>query len=101
MLIRIFANPSDLIFSDQDIQGKAGRDLSFASQNLVLRSTELGLGTCYIGMVNRDKLKEILNIPQNYLLPYVIIAGYPDAKSKTLIPEKKYRGNNYKTLTNF
>ncbi len=69
--------PSELIFSDADMQGKAGRDLAFASQNLVLRATELGLGTCYIGIVDRKKIKEILNIPEKYLLPYVIIAGYP------------------------
>jgi len=43
------------VFSDQDMQGKAGRDLAFASQNLVLRAVELGLGTCYIGMVDRKK----------------------------------------------
>ena len=67
--------PSDIIFSDPDTQGKAGRDLAFVSQNLVLRATELGLGTCYIGMVDRQKLKEILNIPKNYALPFVIIAG--------------------------
>lgn len=69
--------PSDSIFSDQDVQGKAARDLAFASQNLILQAQELGLGTCYIGMLDRKKTKEILNIPENYVLPYAIIAGYP------------------------
>jgi nitroreductase len=82
--------PSDIIFSDPDTQGKASRDLAFASQNLVLRATELGLGTCYIGMVDRQKLKEILNIPKNYILPFVIIAGYPDEKPKPT-PRKKIK----------
>ena len=74
--------PSDEIFSDQDVEGKTGRDLAFSSQNLVLRAWELGLGTCYIGMLNRKKIKEILNIPNNYILPFVIIAGYPDENPK-------------------
>ncbi len=84
------AKSSDLIFSDQDMQGKAGRDLAFASQNLVLTATEMGLGTCYIGMLNRIKTKEILNIPENYILPFAIIAGYPDENPKPT-PRKKIK----------
>jgi len=82
------AKPSDSIFSDQDLAGKAGRDLAFASQNLVLQATELGLGTCYIGMLDRKKIKDILGIPQNYILPFVIIVGYPDEKPSQT-PRKK------------
>ena len=84
------AKPSDLVFSDQDLHGKAGRDLAFASQNLVLRATELGLGTCYIGMLDRTKIKNILNIPEKYILPFVIIAGYPDEKPNST-PRKKMK----------
>jgi nitroreductase len=51
-------------------------DISIASQNLVLRATELGLGTCYIGLLDREKLKKILKIPDNYIIPYVISVGY-------------------------
>jgi len=76
------AKPSDQIFSDMDVTGKTGRDLAFACQNLVLSATGLGLGTCYIGMVNREKIKDILNIPKNYILPFVIIAGYPAEEPK-------------------
>lgn len=76
------AKPSDTVFSDTDVVGKTGRDLAFASQNLVLKAQELGLGTCYIGMLDRKKIKDILSIPGNYILPFVIIAGYPDEKPK-------------------
>ena len=76
------AKPTDPVFSDLDISGKTGRDLAFACQNLVLRATGLGLGTCYIGMVDREKIKNILNIPKNYILPFVIIAGYPAEEPK-------------------
>lgn len=52
------------------------RDLSIASSYLMLRATELGLGTCYIGWVEAEKLKEILGIPKEILVPYVITVGY-------------------------
>lgn len=45
-------------------------------------ATELGLGTCYIGLVNRDKIKEILDIPKNFIVPFVITVGYPAEKPK-------------------
>ena len=75
----VYSNPSV-------IAGEVGavRDLSIACQNLVLRATELGLGTCYIGLVNREKIKtkEILNIPKNYVVAFTIITGYPDENPK-------------------
>ena len=55
-------------------------DLSFASQNLVLRATELGIGTCYIGLLDKEKVKKVLNIPEKYIVPYAIIAGFSDEK---------------------
>lgn len=55
---------------------RALRDLSIASAHIVLRSVELGLGTCYVGWRDEEKLKEILSIPRDYVLPYVITVGY-------------------------
>lgn len=62
---------------------RAMRDLSIASSFLVLRATELDLGTCYVGSLKKDKIKEILNIPQKYLIPYVITVGYPAEKPES------------------
>jgi nitroreductase len=74
-----------------EIGGEVGavRDLSISAQNLVLMATGLGLGTCYIGIVNRDKTKEIFNLPQNYVLPFVIIAGFSDEEPKPLSRKEK------------
>jgi nitroreductase len=52
-------------------------DLSIASSYMVLRATELGLGTCYIGWRDENKIKKILSIPKNYLLPFAITLGFP------------------------
>ena len=61
---------------------RAIRDISIASSFLVLRATELGLGTCYVGWLKEDKIKEILGIPEHNILPYVITMGYPAEKPK-------------------
>jgi len=39
---------------------RAIRDLSIASSFLVLRATELNLGTCYVGRLKAEKIKKIL-----------------------------------------
>lgn len=74
----------------KEIAGDIGavRDVAISTQNLVLRATELGLGTCYIGLVDRDKVKDILDIPKNYVLPFAITVGYPDEQ-----PEASARKN--------
>jgi nitroreductase len=73
----------DPVFSQAtEIGGDIGavRDLSISTQNLVLTAAGLGLGSCYIGLINRNKAKEILNISRSYVLPFAVIIGYPDEK---------------------
>ena len=53
------------------------RDISIASSFLVIRTVELSLGVCYIGLINENVLKKELNIPKEWVIPFVIIAGYP------------------------
>ena len=57
---------------------RAIRDLSIASAFIVLQATELGLGTCYVGWLEKEKIKDILDIPKEYIIPYVITVGYAD-----------------------
>lgn len=52
------------------------RDVSIASAFMVLRATELGLGTSFIGLINEPALREVLSIPDNLIVPYILIAGY-------------------------
>jgi nitroreductase len=58
------------------------RDVSIAAQNLVLRATELGMGTCYIGWMNKAKIKKVLKISGSYVVPFIITLGYPAEKPK-------------------
>lgn len=76
---------------DDPYEARALRDLSISCQNLVLQAVELGLGTCYIGWMNKEKIKEILNIPEEFVIPYVITIGWPaeqpDARDRKDIDE--------------
>lgn len=63
-------------------------DLSIASSFLALRATELGLGSVFVAWIRRDKIKEVLNIPKEYIIPFVLPIGYP-AEDPSPKPRKK------------
>lgn len=53
------------------------QDTAASIQNLLLAAHDLGLGTCWTGAFKEDKIKEILDLPEN-LRPVVIVpVGYP------------------------
>ena len=62
------------------VEGKAVvrtiRDVSIASAFMVLRATELGLGTSYIGLINEEALRTVLAIPEGLLILFVVLMGY-------------------------
>jgi Nitroreductase len=53
-------------------------DLGLATENMLLQAADLGLGACVVGMIDMEKIKSVLNIPEKYFIPYVISVGYPD-----------------------
>lgn len=55
---------------------RALRDVSIASAFMVLRATELGLGTSYVGLINEKVLRSALAIPERLIIPFVITVGY-------------------------
>ncbi len=73
---------------DDSFEIRAIRDVSIAAQNLVLRATELGLGTCYVGWRHKGRIKKVLGIPNNYVVPFVITLGYPAERPKARLRKK-------------
>jgi nitroreductase len=52
-------------------------DLGIAMEHMVLKATELGLGTCWIGWFSEDKAKTILDIPKKVKVSAMLAVGYP------------------------
>ncbi|MFC1516138.1 nitroreductase family protein [Thermodesulfobacteriota bacterium] len=58
-------------------------DLGIAMEHMVLKATELGLGSCWIGWFKEDKIKEILRIPKRIKVSVMLAIGFPkDEKTK-------------------
>ncbi|MCM8825223.1 MAG: nitroreductase family protein [Candidatus Omnitrophica bacterium] len=62
-------------------------DFGAAIENILLAAFDLGIGGCWIGSVQREKLAEILKIPADYSIEYVIALGYP-AETAIAVDEK-------------
>ncbi|MEM2322245.1 MAG: nitroreductase family protein [Candidatus Bathyarchaeia archaeon] len=55
-------------------------DVAIAMQNTVLAATAEGLGTCWVGSFNEDKVRDMLKIPGNYRVVALLALGYPRRK---------------------
>jgi nitroreductase len=56
----------------------AEEDTGAIIQNMLLRAHSFGIGSCWIGAFNRDVVKEIINIPEQWHIPTLAIFGYPN-----------------------
>ncbi len=64
-------------------------DIGAAVENILLAAWGLGIGSCWMHAIDRDKIKKVLRIPKHYQLDSVISLGY---KAELPIVEE-YRGS--------
>ncbi len=64
------------------------QDCAAAMQNLMLAATDAGLGTCWIGAFEEDKIKSMFDIPVEVRPQAIISMGYSDEtpKERVLVP---------------
>ncbi len=52
-------------------------DVAIALEHIALQATEEGLGTCWIGAFDEEKVKELLSIPESVRVVELMTLGYP------------------------
>ncbi|QQY78813.1 nitroreductase [Keratinibaculum paraultunense] len=63
-------------------------DLSIATAYMILEAYEQGLGTCWLGSYDEDKVKKVLGIPEDVRVVAITPLGYP-AESPAPRPRKE------------
>jgi len=53
-------------------------NVAIAVSFMMLRAHELGLGSCWIGAFSRDKVREIVKVPDSLEVIWLLATGYPD-----------------------
>ena len=63
---------------------KSECDSGAAVMSMSLVAEELGLGSCWLGAIDRAEIKEILALPEHLDVTYLLGIGYPDQKGKAV-----------------
>jgi nitroreductase len=68
-----------LILINTAIKPKHGEvDAAAAIENMILTALDDGIGSCWMGAIDREQLRVMLNIPPKYDIDSVLALGYPD-----------------------
>jgi len=73
-------------------------DTTIAMQNMVIAAWTLGVGSCWIGAFNEEKVKEMLRIPAKWKVVALMTLGYPaetPKQSKKKSFEKMFSFNSF------
>lgn len=74
-----------VVLLDKRISPNDGVDNGIAAQTIMLAAVEKGLGGCILANICRDKLKEVLQLPDQYEIKLVLALGKP--KEEVIIDE--------------
>lgn len=66
-------------------------DAAIVCTHIMLEAAELGLGTCWVGYFNEDKVKKALGLPENVRVRELLPLGYPAEGSAPAPGHTKYR----------
>jgi nitroreductase len=76
-------------------------DATIAMENMVIAAWTLGIGSCWIGACNEEKVKELLKIPDKWKFVALLTLGYPaeQPKQRKKKPfEKMFSFNSFQLL---
>lgn len=69
-----------IVLGDTHVSKSFGCDHGIAAQSILLGAAEKGLGGCMIGTVQREELRNTLDIPARYEILLVLALGKPREK---------------------
>ncbi|MDT8782150.1 MAG: nitroreductase family protein [Candidatus Bathyarchaeia archaeon] len=73
-------------------------DTCIALENMVIAAWSLGVGSCWIGAFNEEKIKKLLNIPERWKIVALVTFGYPAEQPR---PRKKKKIEELFSFNNF
>ncbi len=67
-------------------------NVAIAIEHIVLKAVDLGLGSCWLGRFDRDKVRKFLALDENIYPVVLLPVGYPDQlpKARPRFPLDKY-----------
>jgi len=66
-----------IILLDEEISRTPNHDAGIAAMSISMVAYDEGLGSCILASVDREKLREVLNVPEGLTISLVVALGYP------------------------
>ena len=66
-----------VILCDTDLKKNCDVDAGSAGATMLLAAYALGLGSCWLGSIDRERIAEIINMPCKYDIHTAVALGYP------------------------
>ncbi|MCK4326115.1 nitroreductase family protein [bacterium] len=76
-----------VLLNKEKVKAGGERDAAASIGNIVLAALEEGIGSCWLGSIERETLRGILNIPNRCDIDSVVALGYP--KESPVVEEMK------------
>lgn len=66
-----------VVLVDENKSKSGSQDAAAAIENMILVALSEGLGSCWIGSVEREKLTQLLDVPSHHRIDSALALGYP------------------------
>jgi len=70
------------IMDEEAVKTYLSMNVAIAVEHIVLKAVELGLGSCWLGRFDRDKVKEYLALDESIYPVVLLPVGHPDQSPK-------------------
>jgi nitroreductase len=67
-----------VVLVNRDISRNGAVDAAAAIENILLAGWSKGIGSCWMGAIDRDAIGKLLGIPENFAIDSVVSLGVPD-----------------------
>jgi nitroreductase len=74
--------PYSSVMDNEAAKAYLSMNVAIAVEHIVLKAVDLGLGSCWLGRFDRDKLKEYLQLDESIYPVVLLPVGYPDQTPK-------------------
>jgi nitroreductase len=74
--------PYSTVMDTEAAKAYLAMNVAIAVEHIVLKAIDLGLGSCWLGRFDKDKLKEHLKLDENTYPIVLLPVGYPDQTPK-------------------
>ena len=70
------------VMDDAAVKAYLSMNVAIAIEHIVLKAVDLGLGSCWLGRFDRDKVKEFLSLDESIYPVVLLPVGHPDQSPK-------------------